>query len=202
MENILDLIPLLLFLLPGFVTAAIFYNLTSYPKLSQFERVIQALIFTLFIKAAVIITGYLSIKAGKFGSIEEWNKDALSFISSIAIAVILGLVLSYLANNDTIHKRLRCIGITKETSFPSEWFSSFLKPTFVILHFNDGSRLYGWPAEWPSEPTKGHFSIADPSWINKEGKEERITGVSNILIDVEDIKWVEFLEEPKEGQDG
>lgn len=202
MENMLDLIPLLLFLLPGFVTAAIFSNLTSYPKLSQFERVIQALIFTLFIKAVVIITGYLSIKAGKFSSIEEWNKDTLSFISSIAIAVIFGFVLSYLANNDTIHKRLRCIGITKETSFPSEWFSSFLDPTFVILHFNDGSRLYGWPAEWPSEPTKGHFSIADPSWINKEGKEERITGVNNILIDVKDIKWVEFLEKPKESQNG
>ncbi len=197
-----DLMELLLFLLPGFVAAAIFYNLTSYPKPSQFERIVQALIFTLFIKATVIITGYLFIKANKFNSIEEWNKDALSFISSIAIAVIFGLVLSYLANNDTIHKRLRCIGITKETSFPSEWFSSFLKPAFVILHFNDGSRLYGWPAEWPSEPTKGHFSIVDPSWINKEGKEERITGVSNILIDVKNIKWVEFLEEPKDNQNG
>ena len=196
-----DLIELLLFLLPGFVAAGIFYNLTSYPKPSQFERVIQALIFTLFIKATVIIAGYLSVKAGKFGSIEEWN-DTLSFISSIAIAVIFGLVLSYFANNDTIHKWLRCIGITKETSFPSEWFNSFLDPAFVILHFNDGRRLYGWPAEWPSEPTKGHFSIADPSWINKDGKEERITGVSNILINVKDIKWVEFLEEPKENQDG
>ncbi len=193
---------LLLFLLPGFVAAAIFYSLTSYPKPSQFERVIQALIFTLFIKATVIITGYLFIKTGNFNSIEEWNRGTLSFISSIAIAVIFGLVLSYLANNDTIHKWLRCIGITKETSFPSEWFSSFLKPAFVILHFNDGSRLYGWPAEWPSEPTKGHFSIVDPSWISKEGKEERITGVSNILIDVKDVRWVEFLEGPKENQNG
>ena len=41
-----EIVGVLSFLLPGFVAAAIFYSLTSYPKPSPFDRVVQALIFT------------------------------------------------------------------------------------------------------------------------------------------------------------
>jgi hypothetical protein len=64
------------------------------------------------------------------------------------------------------------------------------------LHFNDERRLYG----WPSEPTKGYFVIADPSWLD-DGKERRIIGVKNILVNVNDIKWIEFLEKTWESND-
>lgn len=201
MGVMLDLIELLLFLLPGFVTTAIFYNLTSYTKPSQFERIIQALIFTLFIAAGVGIIEYLFLKLNQLWSIGQWN-ETLSIIFSVFIAIGLALLLSYFANSDIIHKWLRDKKITRETSYPSEWFGSFLNPAFVILHLNDGSRLYGWPDEWPSEPTKGHFSIADPSWIGKDGEEKRMIGINSILIDVKDVKWVEFLEELEESQNG
>ena len=201
MGDMSDFMELLLFLLPGFVAAAIFYDLTSYPKPSQFERIVQALIFTLFIKLGVSLAEYLFVKVDQYKNIGEWSGTS-SFVSSVFIALLFGLLLSYFVNNDKIHKKLRAIGITRETSFPSEWFNSFLNPTFVILHFNDGSRLYGWPDEWPSEPTKGHFSITDPSWISKDGEEKRIIGVNNILVDVKDVRWVEFLEKPPENKNG
>ena len=44
-----DFVTLLQYLLPGFVAAWIIYSFTSYPKPSQFERVVQALIFTIFL---------------------------------------------------------------------------------------------------------------------------------------------------------
>lgn len=115
------------------------------------------------------------------------------------VAILFGFAYSYFSNNDKIHKYFRKRGITRETSFPSEWFGAFLNNvTFVVLHFKDERRLYGWPIEWPSEPTKGHFLIADPSWIDGRKihglNELRITGVKNILVDVNDVKWVEFLE--------
>ena len=46
-----EIVGVLSFLLPGFVAAAIFYSLTSYPKPSPFDRVVQALIFTVIGKA-------------------------------------------------------------------------------------------------------------------------------------------------------
>lgn len=193
------------FLLPGFVTAAIFYNLTSYPKPSQFERVIHALIFTLFIKAGVEVIEYLFGETNSLWSVVQWN-ETVSVIFSILIAIGFALILSYFANNDTIHKVLRRTGITRETSFPSEWFGSFLENvTFVVLHLHDGRRLYGWPIEWPSESTKGHFFIQDPIWIHgdeHDAEEKQITGVSNILIDVTDVKWVEFIEKSWEKKNG
>lgn len=197
-----NIIQILQFLLPGFVAAWIFYSLTSYSKPSQFERVVQALIFTLFVQALVSVVKYLSIKIGVYWSIGKWTENS-SLILSIVVAILLGVVFSYFANNDKLHKYLRDKGITRETSFPSEWFGSFLNNvTFVVLHFEDERRLYGWPIEWPSEPDKGHFVIADPSWIDEKGDEKRITGVNNILVDVKDVKWVEFLEKTWEKEDG
>lgn len=200
-----DLVEIMQFLLPGFVTAAVFYNLTSYPKPSQFERVIHALIFTLFIKVGVAGIEYLFGEISQLWGAVQWNETA-SVIFSILIAIGFALLLSYFLNNDTIHKRLRDIGITRETSFPSEWFGSFLENvTFVVLHLHDGRRLYGWPIEWPSESAKGHFFIRDPIWIHGDGhnaEEKQITGVSNILIDVKDVKWVEFIEKSWEEENG
>ena len=48
-----DIVVILQYLLPGFLAAWIFYGFTSHPKPSQFERVVQALIFTLIIHLAV-----------------------------------------------------------------------------------------------------------------------------------------------------
>ena len=197
-----NIIQILQFLLPGFVAAWIFYSLTSYSKPSQFERVVQALIFTLFIQALVSITEYVFLRIGEVWSIGVWTESS-SVVASIIIAILFGVVFSYFANNDKIHKFLRDKGITRKTSYPSEWFGSFLNNvTFVVLHFEDERRLYGWPIEWPSEPINGHFVLADPSWIKEDGSEKRITGVNNILIDVKDVKWVEFLEKTWEKEDG
>jgi uncharacterized protein DUF6338 len=194
MENISnDVILILQFLLPGFIAAWIFYGLTSYPKQSQFERIVQALIFTLFIQAMVSILKYLLLKIGLYWNIGNWNESS-SLIASIIIAIMFGIIFSFFANNDKIHNFLRWAKITQESSFPSEWFGSFSNITYIVIHFKDERRLYGWPIEWPSEPTNGHFLITEPSWLTKNDKECKITGVSNILINVQDVKWVEFLE--------
>jgi len=194
-----DFVSVLQYLLPGFVSAWVFYGLTSYPKPSQFERIVQAMIFTLFTQAAISIAEFVLKFVGKYWSIATWGESS-SLIWSIIIALFLGFIFSYFANNDKLHKLLRRINITYQGSFSSEWFKAFLEPTFVVLHFTDERRLYGWPIEWPSEPTKGHFVIADPSWLDN-GEEKRIVGVKNILVSVNDVKWVEFLEKTWENND-
>jgi hypothetical protein len=195
-----DFVSILQYLLPGFVSAWVFYGLTSYPKPSQFERVVQAMIFTLFTQATINVVEFVLKYIGTYWAIAGWT-DSSSLIGSILIALLFGLIFSYFANNDKLHKWLRHINITYQGSFPSEWFKAFLKPTYVVLHFNDDRRLYGWPIEWPSQPTKGHFVIADPSWQLDNGEEQRIIGVKNILVNASDVKWVEFLEITWENND-
>lgn len=197
-----DLISLLQYLIPGLVAAWIFYSFTSYNKPSQFERVIQALIFTLIIQTATngIIAATTTI--GEHWSLGAWTNTKETSVS-LVLAVIIGILAAYIVNSDKLHKFLRKHGITKETSYPSEWYGTFHKNiTFIVLHLKDERRLYGWPVEWPSDPTKGHFLIADPSWQLDDGSESRVVGAAHLLLDVCDVKWVEFLDKTWEENNG
>ncbi len=210
MENFAkDFVAILQYLLPGFVSAWLFYGLTSYPKPSQFERVVQAMIFTLFTQVSVNVVEFTLKAIGYYWKIGGWTEKTNLFWSFI-VALLIGLLSAYFANNDKLHKFLRGddrnkFKITRENSYPSEWFEAFLNVTYVVLHLNDGRRLYGWPREWPSMPTEGHFLIFQPAWLiedNHEPKQQLIKGVETILINVSDVRWVEFLEKTWEQNNG
>ena len=110
------------------------------------------------------------------------------------LAILLGIILAYFTNRDSFHKQLREIGFTTRTSHPSEWYYVFSeKVTFVILHLKDRRRLYGYPKEWPVEPGKGQFYMMYPSWILEDGKQLDLPQLDGILINTEDVQWVEFI---------
>lgn len=198
-----ELFNILKFLLPGFLAAWIFHAFTSYPKPSQFERVVQALIFTIFVQALTFCLKVGLQLAGKhlysFGPWSETVGLTWLYIS----AVIVGLLFSVCANTDCFHTVLRWLKLTKQTSYHCEWFGAFhtREKSWVILHLIDDKRVYGWPHEWPSDPTKGHFVLTNPSWIENEQYLDQ-PQVECILFKVTDIKWVEFLQNPTENEDG
>ena len=144
---------------------------------------------------------------GKIHIFGEWS-DNISFVSSIILAIILGLIFSLFANKDWFHKFLRgdyklskCLkkfgGITKRTSYPSEWFSAFNEEQkYIILHLGGDRRLYGWPREWPDHPDSGHFVIEKPKWLLDDGKVIESDSVEKMLIPVKDVESVEFLVAP------
>jgi hypothetical protein len=195
-----DAILLLQYLLPGFFAAWIFYGLTPYELPSQFERVIQALILTLIIQALVHFEKLLLDALGRPLS---WSVSDTSsqLIASTITGLFIGLLFSASANHDTFHSFARRLGITQETSYPSEWFGAFCAEiTYVVLQLNDERRVYGWPREWPSDAKEGHFVLEQPSWITEDGQDHPMTGVASFLIDVSEVKWVEFMEKPWESK--
>lgn len=196
-----DIIAVLQYLLPGFITAWIFYAFTSYIKPSQFERVFQALIFTLIIQVITFLFKESLIYIGNYWSVAEW-RESFNLIWSVVFAIILGFVFSYYSNNDKLHKFLRDKNITRETSYASEWFGAFLKNvTYIVLHLKDGRRLYGWPREWPTDPKNGHFVIEQASWL-EEDNEIELEEVNQVLIDTSQVELVEFMEKSWENKDG
>jgi hypothetical protein len=193
-----DLITLLKFLLPGFVTAQIFYRLTPFPKKSEFEAIVVALIFTIIIQVLVNGLQALMLWIGTFFSIGPWTAE-VDLAWSIVLAVGLGLFFAYFMNNDKIHGLLRRWRITHQTSYPSEWFGTFVEnPTYIVLHLKDQRRLYGWPREWPGSPKDGHFVIEDAEWLldapDSSGKTSiPLAGDKYILIDVASVEFVELM---------
>jgi hypothetical protein len=190
-----DLIALLRFLLPGFLAAWVYYGLTPGPKPSQFERVIEALIYTLIVQVATSGGESLLVWLGEFVSLGVWTENSESAIS-VLVALILGTALAYCTNTDKMHAWCRERGLTKQTSYPSEWFGLFAKTiTWVVLHLSDGRRIYGWPREWPTAPKVGHFALEDAEWLAEDADNSRqpLTGVKTILVRAEDVTFVEFM---------
>lgn len=186
-----EIVSVLVFLLPGFVAAAVFYSLTSYPKPNEFGQVIQALIFT-------------SVGQSIAWTLHQfWGPDAswsigLEALVPLLSAVIFALIVVYLSNNDIAHSLFRRIRFTRENSYPSEWHASFARnpDCYVILNLKDDRRLFGWPQEWPSRPGQGHFRIIEAEWLTPDEDDsasEEGAEIFAIVVSVEDIAMVDLL---------
>lgn len=187
-----DAVALLGFLLPGFLVAWVLYALTSLQRPAQLERVLQALVFTLFVRVLVSCEQIALEIVGRFAAIRPWDTNA-ELLASLVTALALGLAGAYIVNTDRLHQWLRDRRISNRSSQPSEWCAIFCKyPLYVTLHYQDDRRLYGWPEAWPSDPQKGHFFIVSPVWLHGDSSEP-MPGVEGILVDVRDIKHVEFV---------
>lgn len=201
-----ELIALFTFLLPGFITSFLFYSLTSFPRKSEFEAVVIALVYTIIINTIVETLRIVLIFIGKWFAIGEWDQLSKTTISIIT-ALIIGLLWSYLYNNDIIHNLLRKLKITNQTSYPSEWYGTFSETkSYIILNLKDERRIMGWPVEWPNDPEKGHFVLENAMWliVGPSGKPATIPlkTIDKILIAAHTVEIVEFVQdEETEGGD-
>lgn len=194
-------------LLPGFISAGIFYLLTSYEKSTPFERVVQALVMTAFVKTGVIVLNYIMLC---YNCIENASDD-LNYVLSIILAVLLGLLLSWCVNNDIPNLWFRedssrsklfryTIGLlsklhlTNKTLHPSEWFSFFRDFSgLAILHLDGERRLIGFILQYPDSPEKGHFILINAGWIDDDNKIIPLDNVEKMLISSKEVIRVEFI---------
>jgi hypothetical protein len=189
-----DVLALLTQLMPGFLSAWVVFGLTTYAKPSQFERIVQALIYSFIVSALVAATEPLLLLAGQFVRLGTWDHSA-EVIASAVLAIALGLLLSFFMTNDAFFRRARRLGLTSRTPFPSEWYGAFAArpPRYVVLHLEGGRRITGYPMEWPTEPISGHFKLTDAAWLDDQNKEIPLDTNDSILIAAKQVEMVEFL---------
>jgi hypothetical protein len=192
-----DVVALLQYLAPGFIMAWVYYGLTSHNKPSQFERLVQALIFTVVIQALVIGEQAFAEMVGKKLSFGTWSSSS-QLIASLLTALVLGFLAAVVINGDAFHRTARKLGISTRSGHPCEWFGIFKEyPRYVVLQLKDGTRIYGWPTVWPSEYDKGHFFIT--SALRSVGEmDQELDALEGILIDARDVASVEFIKPPPE----
>jgi len=193
-----DLPSLVFMLLPGFMAAGVFYTLTSHPKASEFERLIQALIFTSILKALTITLRGIFLVLGSVHPVAPWTSD-VELVWSIVLSVPLGALFAWLANTDKFHRLARLINLSSRTSYPSEWYGAFTRQKrWVLLHLADGRRIYGWAEEWPDQPDKGHFVLDQPEWLLDNNERAPMFRVERFMLPAAEVKMVEFLKENAE----
>jgi hypothetical protein len=195
-----ELVALLGFLAPGFIVAWIFYGFTPYEKPSQFERTVQALVFTVIIYALVEFEKSALEVIGTIYSVGAWSSN-IKITLSILNAIAFGFIISRLVRQDQIHKIATKFGLTRKSGYPNEHYAAFAdEPRWVALYLKDQTRIYGWPIRWPTEGTKGHYLLtqAQRSWIDlpdEPPQELDSFGIHSILITASDVKYIEFIPE-------
>jgi hypothetical protein len=196
-----ELLDLLYNLLPGFLAAWVFYALTAHPKPSPFERVVQALVFTVIVRALIIMVRGVCLHIGRWHTIGVWDAQ-IDLVVSLVVAVLLGLLFAEFANKDRFHGWIRKLGWSTRTSFPSEWYSAFYRFTrerhWVVLHLKGERRLFGWPEEWPDEPDHGHFIIEQPEWLLTTGERAPLHNVERFIVAAGEVEMVEFVRADEE----
>ena len=195
-----EAVGILTFLLPGFVAAGIFQSLISNPRPSGFDVVVRALFFTMVVQLVAHLVFWGSDVSG-------WNippDEAWEIVVLVLVSAVLGLISAYVWNNDLLHRPLRRLNVTRQSSYQSAQYSAFAfhRDCYVVLHLKGERRLYGWPREWPSRPDDQHFLVEDCEWLVENGRKP-IPGVSHILIPKSEVEMIEFLpadpnEEPAE----
>lgn len=197
-ETSKDVLALLTQLMPGFLTAWVVYGLTTYTKPAQFERVVQALIYSFIINALVTALERALLLAGQYWQFGTWDRS-VELIASAVLAICLGVLLSFFMTNDSFFGLARRLRLTSRTPFPSEWYGAFaIKPSYVVLHLEGSRRISGYPVEWPTEPTSGHFRLTDAAWLDEENKETPLDRDESILIAAKQVEMVEFLKNAEE----
>ena len=201
-----DAINLLMFLAPGLFAVAVFRSLTSYPAPSLFDQVVQALIFTIVVQVACwgIVDKF---ETGTAESETPWTNPYPPYFT-LPLAVFLAILLAVTYGKDIFHAILRWFRVTRESSFPSEWYSAFNQHQrcFVILYLAGERCVYGWPEEWPGQPDKGHFKLSEYVWLTKKEVDkmdtseysmrkhlEQFPSRASILIPALEVGTVEFI---------
>lgn len=196
-----EILELVLKLLPGFLSAWIFYGLTAHPRRDAFERVIEAFIFTFIIQVAVVVLRQKILWGTRGYTVGLSDADA-NLLYSLILAVLFGIILATLANTDALHWLLRLVKITRRTSLPGQWYSAFRRgDRWVVLHLGKGRRLHGWAEEWPDHQESGHFLIQRPVWLLKDGTQVPVLQTYRMIVKGTDVEMVEQVCEPREIKD-
>lgn len=200
-----EVVALLQYLVPGFVAMIVYRGLIAAPHPDAFRSTIEALVFTAIIHFFVVIERWSALDIGRAYSFGEWTsagQDIAGFLTAIFVGLLAVRITSFDA---LIFERLRRWRLTAQASYPNEWFGAFRREEkkWVVLQLIDGRRLYGWPAEWPSSPDTGHLRMQFARWLPYElgGEIVNLSNVSSILINVTDVRWVEFIENQQERRD-
>lgn len=145
-----ETLAVLLVLLPGFLAAGIIHTLCVRTKQTEFDKLIEALVYSFIAYAAfVAIFHRFPLQAPEEGP----QNVAAYYLSSLhpsdvlfllALGTATGVLVGASITNDFHGKVFRALRLTNRTSRPSIWLDVFSEVTdYVQVEFQDGRSLIG-----------------------------------------------------------
>lgn len=186
---------ILIFLIPGFISATILNALTVRKEKKELGKIIEALIFSMLIYTIYsFLSGRSPVTLNQIEKSIAYSYDTKSFLWLGLLSIGIPTVLSFLITNDWHMKVARKLRISRKTARSSVWFDVFSdirKP--IIINFENGRSIYGWPEYYSDEPENPYIFLFKPAWIQEDKYID--LNVEGILITPEQkIESIEFLE--------
>ena len=194
-KDLKELIPILVFLLPGFLTCKVLDILVIRKERDTFDKFVQALVFTfanlaLFVVVRAVVEFFTDVEFDR-QSLSVGNVILMTFCS-----VGIGLACAYEIRNELILGLLHRRNFTKKTYNLSTWIDTFsVSEKFVVVHLEDGRRIYGWPKFYSDEPGERAVFLQDATWLDESNKPLNDPLISILLDEKSGIQFVEFISE-------
>lgn len=198
----------LLVLLPGFFSAKIVQTLCVRSKQSELDKVVEALLFSLFTYILFALTLGVELplswsarmdQGGTHYSL-ELHRGRLALL--ILYSLILGFAWGWVINHDALLKWLRRLGFTQRSSRVSVWSDIFhILGGTVQIGLKDGRMAEGWLRCYSDEAEDAALFLESASWIDENGKIYPVDGPGILFTKESEIQFVIFLRDnPPDGR--
>lgn len=193
---------ILLILVPGFYTLWIQECLGEKKERTLLDKLLIILMYNISIFGIYLLSLKLFPKLKPFildvrgESLDIIGISFLNIVIFFVISSLLGIIFAIFNIYGWHYKLLRKLKITYATGRISVWNDKFyeLQNCYVIVHLEDGIRIFGWISDFSIDPERRCIFIKDAKYLGTKPKEDvKIKGEGILITDEAKIKYVEFL---------
>lgn len=185
----------------GFACAYIVEKLAVRRKQSDFDKVIEAFLFSLILYLVVapffgytlpLLWNHLSI-AGSEQYVLHLRWLYLAVLA--ASAAVLAILYSANLNRDWLLRLLRRIGVTQRTVRNTIWNDTFqdIQASYVLVEIAGDRRLIGFVRYYSDDPKENSIFLEDAAWVMDNGDQQPILGPGILLTKLSGIESISFL---------
>lgn len=197
-------------LFPGFTCAYIVQQLTTRPKQTELDKVIEAFLFSLLLYLCVGPIFHFALPVGWHAAaagVQDYQIQIAWREMAVLVAAAVGFSILYAANinHDWTWKCMRWVHVTERTARTSIWGDAFqdIGGYTVQVGLADGRTVKGCVRYYSDDVGEAAVFLEEAEWVDVEGKGISIHGPGILLAPKSDIQYVMFLDDaPENGHAG
>lgn len=192
----------LVLLLPGFLCALVVRSLCVRPKQTEFDKIVEALVYTFVVYLAfAIIAGPdlpLGFKTEVTNGVQrygiEFDRKRLLILGGLPF--LLAFLIGLDKTNDYSARLFRKLRLTQRTTHSSVWSDTFHGLKGVVqVELADGRRIVGWLRFYSDEPDDASLFLEKAHWITPDNKLVPVPGSGTLITQSCGIRYVMFLDD-------
>lgn len=196
-----EAIAVLVILLPGFLAASIKQRLAVNREQSELDKIIEALLYSfvtyvLFIAfARKLPVGFRMETKGETTSYFMEPPDVRRLVLLLIIPLVLGVVMSFVTNNDLLGRLFRWMRVSRRTWRDSIWSDVFYNfGEAVQVELTDGRCVMGWLKYFSDTPDGASLFLERAAWVGPDLTLIEIKGPGILLTKESGIRSATFLD--------